>query len=329
MKRVHDPLQTKVQNVLGSYDEVKGHITEKSARGTELIGVVPQPSTPVTTKVKGGNPFAGLVKKETNSSPSLPSGRQDKKSVVNGQHRSKHHTKTGQIDVKRESASKSAASVGQRRTGVFEQFQNWENVDSKSKESSGGASSSSHKEREDRKKSSERKESKSHSRERMKPKTETKHEAKVASVKNESQNSGKNTASSDHKLNGTSSDASTPSSQKSAASSGYGSLKATNKSPKREQRDSDASLKSTPSPDAPLFQSPPSRVSNTGKPVATVSPMKSSMKLPNGVRKETSDDSKHSGLKLQMPKEVSTDSYSTVVKQIATTPHMKAILLLR
>ena len=344
VKRTHDPLRKEVQNVLGIYEDVKSVIAPNPTRNLpNLIGVVPQPSTPVTTKVKGGNPFADLVKKKDGPSPAV-NIKQEKK-VHNGQHQSKHgHQKTETTNVKkgkRESGGKTVGNASHRpeeRTGVFDQFQNWENADTKFKDvpSSQGESQArqnGHKERKDKFKSSERdvtgksedirtssyhkrKDSNSRNRERSKSKSDEIHSV-IVKTENSADDTGKGTGSSDNKFNGASSAASTPNSQKSTASSGYGSLKPTNSvlsqphvSPAREHRDSDVSLKSTPSPDAPVFQSPASRTNNTGKPHTTMSPLKSPLKLPNGVSKDinkhrsTSDHSKNKVLKLEMANQV-------------------------
>ena len=347
MKRAHDPLRNEVQNVLGAYEDVKSVIENNSTKNQNLIGVVPQPSTPVSTKVKGGNPFAD-VKKRDASLPQTSKVKLESKYVVNGQRQSKHGYQKSETSFKKvkskESGSKTTGNVSHRheeRTGVFDQFQNWENVDSERRDTTSIKSETytkdrSYKERKDKQKSSERdvpiktedrsfsnhkrKDSNNHNGERSKSRPEVKEESHSVTTKKENvaNDLSKGTVNSESRLNGASSAASTPNSQKSTSSSGYGSLKPTNSvisqphaSPVREHRDSDASLKSTPSPDVPVFQSPPSRTSNSGKSHPTASQLKSPVKLPNGVSKDvkkhrlSSDQMKSKGLKLDTRNQVS------------------------
>ena len=347
VKRAHDPLRNEVQNLLGAYEDVKSVIENTSTKNQNLIGVVPQPSTPVSTKVKGGNPFAYAVKKQDASLPQASKGKQESKNIINGQRLSKHGNQKSDTSFKKvkskESGSKTTGNVSHKheeRTGVFDQFQNWENVDSERRDTASIKNETytkdrSHKERKDKRASSERdvpvktedrsssnhkrKDSNNHSGERSKSRPELKEENHSVTIKKENQahDTNKGTVNSESRLNGASSAASTPNSQKSTASSGYGSLKPTNSvisqphtSPVREHRDSDASLKSTPSPDIPVFQSPPSRASNSGKSHPTASQLKCSVKLPNGVSKDikkhrpSSDQNKSKGLKLDTRNQV-------------------------
>ena len=94
-----DPLQSQVQDVLGKFDY-------DYVKGSTGVGVVRQPSTPVTPKTKG-NPFADIK--------SLPTSvrdvkvKEENKPVVNGQHRL--HRMEAKPVVKAE-----------ERAGLFEQF---------------------------------------------------------------------------------------------------------------------------------------------------------------------------------------------------------------
>ena len=341
IKRVHDPLQTKVQNVLGSYEEVKSVIGHQDTTNS-LIGVVRQPSTPVSTKVKGDDPFATLATK-VDTSPSLPNVKQEKKSILNGQHRPKHgHQKGETSETKRVKSKESGNTIvanasHKQRTGVFDQFQNWEHMESKLKDSKAiqneaRVRENSYKEWKDKRgsyhknesgKSEDKKfpsyrkgkDSRNHSRERLKSKSEAKEKIDNgigSKTENSGQDNAKGLMSSENKPNGSSADAN-PNSQKLTACLSYGSSKPSSvfsqphTSPGRECRDPDASFMSTLSTVEPMFQP---RTNNTGKTNPTVSPPKSHIKLPNGLSKDVKKDrsayveSKNKVLKLKVPNQV-------------------------
>ncbi len=296
-------MQSQVWNILGNFDEIKSDLTQQSSSNS-LIGVVKQPSTPIATKVK--NPFAASAVQGSNLAARII--REDKKNVVNGQHKPKHpHQKIEIPD------SKNIRSKLEGRTGVFEQFQTKSESVLSTK-----AGSHARTKTEDKSSSNKVKErTSSNNREKLKSKSELVKKVVNSGTKADSKQDIIKTHEKS-KAHGASSAGSTPNSQSSTASSGYGSLQPSNSvlsqihtSSSRENRDSD-SVKSTPSPDEPVFQSPHNRVNVNGRVQLSNNSLKPKDNLPNGMstknvnkHRSPSGHSKSRGLKLKIPDKVS------------------------
>ncbi len=302
-----------VQDALGNFEEVRRYVSTTNS----LIGVTRQPSTPISTKAGGKkNPFDSVKDRQPSPSEKL---KHEAKSLPNGHYSSK----LGRPDsthAKKPNSASNTKNSNTERDNVFDKFnkklEHSDQVKTDSNQNSKHATRAHiekehHKRRSSEKDGHKRKDQKSHHRERSKSKGEGKHNHN-ASGGNDARTLSE-TKNTESKTNGVSSAASTPNSQKSTGSSGYGSSKPPNSvasqqhvSPSRDRLDSESSSvisPPSPTPGDHVFQSP-KRVS--GKP--------SHQKHPNGLSSEslsrlTGDpQSRNKVLKLHMPNQVRIDT---------------------
>ena len=301
-----------VQDALGNFDEVRRYFSTSNPTSS-LIGVARQPSTPISTKPGGKkNPFDSVRDRQPSSAES---SKHEAKSLPNGHYPSKT-SRPDSKHVKKPNSASNKQSNNTERDNVFDKFNKklehsdqtkTDNIQNSKHATREHIQKEHHKRRSSEKDGQKRRDQKSHHRDRSKSKSEGKRNHNVG-VGNDARTLSE-TKHVDTKVNGVSSAASTPNSQKSTGSSGYGSSKPPSSvasqphvSPSRDRLDSESSVKSPPSPSPGdhVFQSPKNRVS--GK--------LSHSKHPNGLSNESlsrltgDSQSRNKVLKLHMPNQV-------------------------